>query len=228
MGEATLGLIEMAPEDLISAFITLFVIVDPPGLAPIFLAVTRGMDDAERRRTALEAALISFGVLAGAALVGEWLLRNLGIGLAAFRIAGGILLFVIGFEMLFDRRQRRKADDASETAAERQAGLAVFPLAIPLMVGPGAITAAVLLAGRAGGDIVDLGLLILVFAAVIGIAFLIFRVSPWLDRVLGHKTQAIFIRLLGVLLAALAVQFVVDGVVAVWTEMSAEAVADPG
>lgn len=216
----------MTIADLISAFITLFVIVDPPGLGPIFLAVTQGMPDAARRRIALEAALISFGVLAGAALIGEWLLRNLGIGLPAFRIAGGILLFVIGFEMLFDRRQQRKANDASETAAERQAGLAVFPLAIPLMTGPGAITAAVLLASRAGGDIVDLGLLILVFAIVIGMAFAIFRLSPWLDRVLGHKTQAIFIRLLGVLLAALAVQFVVDGVVAVWSEVTGDAAVE--
>ncbi|MGD9738627.1 MAG: MarC family protein [Bauldia sp.] len=216
----------MTIADLISAFITLFVIVDPPGLGPIFLAVTQGMPDAARRRIALEAALISFGVLAGAALIGEWLLRNLGIGLPAFRIAGGILLFVIGFEMLFDRRQQRKANDASETAAERQAGLAVFPLAIPLMTGPGAITAAVLLASRAGGDILDLGLLILVFAIVIGMAFAIFRLSPWLDRVLGHKTQAIFIRLLGVLLAALAVQFVVDGVVAVWSEVTGDAAVE--
>jgi len=174
-------------ELLISTFVTLFVIVDPIGLVPIFLAVTHGMSGRERRRAAVEAALVSFGVLAGALLIGEWLLRNLGIGLPAFRIAGGVLLFVIGFEMLFDRRQRRKADDASDVVQERQSGVAIFPLAIPLMSGPGAITAAVLLSSNADGDAASLLSLLGVFALVIGI-----------------------------LLAALAVQFIVDGIAEVF------------
>ena len=199
-------------ELLISTFVTLFVIVDPIGLMPIFLAVTHGMSNRERRRAAIEAALVSFGVLAGALLIGEWLLRNLGIGLPAFRIAGGLLLFVIGFEMLFDRRQRRKADDASDVAEERQSGLAVFPLAIPLMSGPGAITAAVLLSSNADGDAVSLLSLLGVFALVIGITFAVFLLAPWLERVVGRKSQSILIRLLGILLAALAVQFIVDGI----------------
>lgn len=202
----------MSADVLISAFVTLFVIVDPIGLAPIFLAVTQGMSKAERRRTAIEASLISLGVLAGALFVGEWLLRNLGIGLPAFRIAGGILLFVIGFEMLFERRQRRKADNATDVAQDRSSGLAVFPLAIPLMAGPGAITAAVLLAGNADGDIVSLLLTLGVFVVVIAIAFAVFLLAPWLERVFGQKAQSILARLLGILLAALAVQFVVDGI----------------
>jgi multiple antibiotic resistance protein len=206
----------MSVEELISAFVTLFVIVDPIGLGPIFLGVTQDMAPAERRKTAIDAALISFGVLAGAALIGEWLLTSLGIGLPAFRIAGGLLLFVIGFEMLFDRRQRRKAEDATETAAERQSRLAVFPLAIPLMTGPGAITAAVLLSGNADGDPWSLALLIAVFALVIGMAFGVFLLAPWLERVVSHKAQMVFVRLLGLLLAALAVQYVVDGVRAVF------------
>ena len=197
---------------LISTFVTLFVIVDPIGLVPIFLAVTHGMSRRERRRSAIEASLVSFGVLAGALLIGEWLLRNLGIGLPAFRIAGGVLLFVIGFEMLFDRRQRRKADDASDVVQERQSGLAIFPLAIPLMSGPGAITAAVLLSSNADGDAASLASLLGVFALVIGITFAAFLVAPWLERVFGHKSQSILIRLFGILLAALAVQFVVDGI----------------
>jgi len=199
-------------ELLISTFVTLFVIVDPIGLAPIFLAVTQGMSRKERRRVAIEAALVSFGVLAGALLIGEWLLRNLGIGLPAFRIAGGLLLFVIGFEMLFDRRQRRKADDASDAVQERQSGLAIFPLAIPLMSGPGAITAAVLLSSNADGDAVSLLSLLGVFALVIGITFVVFLMAPWLERVVGHKSQSVLVRLLGILVAALAVQFIVDGI----------------
>ena len=202
----------MSADVLISAFVTLFVIVDPIGLAPIFLAVTQGMSRAERRRTAIEAALVSFGVLAGMLFVGEWLLRNLGIGLPAFRIAGGILLFVIGFEMLFERRQRRKADDATDVAQDRQWGLAIFPIAIPLMAGPGALTAAVLLASTADGDLVSLLSLLGVFAVVFGIAFVVFLAAPWLERVFGQKAQQILARLLGILLAALAVQFVVDGI----------------
>lgn len=203
----------MESAELVSAFVTLFVIVDPIGLGPIFLAVTEGMTPAERRRTAIEAVLISFAVFAGAALIGEWLLRNLGIGLPAFRIAGGILLFVIGFEMLFDRRQRRKAGAASRVARERQSGLAVFPLAVPLMSGPGAITAAILLAGSAEGDAVSLILLLAVFAVVNGMALAVFFAAPWFERVLGQKAQTVFVRLLGILLAALAVQYVLDGVI---------------
>ncbi len=202
----------MTADALISAFVTLFVIVDPIGLAPIFLAVTQGMSKAERRKTAIEAALVSFGVLAGALLAGEWLLRNLGIGLPAFRIAGGLLLFVIGFEMLFERRQRRKADSAADVAEDRQSGLAIFPLAVPLMSGPGGITAAVLLSGSAGGEIGNIAALLGVFALVVGIALAVFLAAPWLERVFGHKAQSILARLLGILLAALAVQFVIDGI----------------
>jgi len=197
------------PSQLISAFVTLFVIVDPIGLGPIFLAVTDGMTAAEKRRAALEASVISFGVLAGAALIGEWLLRNLGIGLPAFRIAGGILLFVIGFEMLFDRRQRRKAGDATDAGSS---GVAVFPLAVPLMAGPGAITAAILLSGAAGGEILGVASLLAVFAVVIGISFAALIAAPWLERVTGRKAQTVFVRLLGILLAALAVQYVLDGI----------------
>ena len=202
----------MAFDALISAFVTLFVIVDPIGLAPIFLAVTRGMSRAERRRTAIEAALVSFGVLAGAALIGEWLLENLGIGLPAFRIAGGLLLFVIGFEMLFELRQQRKADGATDVAQDRQSGLAIFPMAIPLMAGPGALTAAVLLAGAAEGELIDIAAILGVFAVVIAIAFSVFLMAPWLERVFGAKAQSVLARLLGILLAALAVQFIVDGI----------------
>ena len=198
-------------EDLINAFVTLFVVVDPIGLAPIFLGLTRGMDPVARRMTAAEASAIAIAVLAGAALFGDWLLRTLGIGLPAFRIAGGLLLFAIAFEMVFEKRVRRKASEAEEAAHEVHAGLAAFPLAIPLMAGPGAITASILLAGRAGSDPLRVALLLLTIAAVVLICLVVFLLAPKLERLLGLTGQMVFTRLLGVLLAALAVQYVVDG-----------------
>lgn len=201
--------------DLVAAFVTLFVVVDPIGLGPVFLGVTQGMARPERQKTAREASLVAFGVLVGAALIGQWLLTKLGIGLPAFRIAGGLLLFVIAFEMVFDRRQKRKTDDANSAAQERDVGFAIFPLAIPLMAGPGAITASILLAGQTDGDILRFVLLIVVMAIIIGICFALFQVAPRVEAFFGRKAQMVFTRILGVLLAALAVQFVVDGIVLV-------------
>ena len=201
-------------EDLITAFVTLFVVVDPLGLAPLFIGITRGMGK-DRTSIASQASLIAFAVLAGSALIGDWLLRSLGIGLPAFRIAGGLLLFAIAFEQVFERRQERKARGALEPARKPEAGLAAFPLAIPLMAGPGAITACVLLAGRTGGDPRRMAMLFVVIGAVIALCYVAFRLAPQLERVLGEKGEIVFARLLGVLLAALAVQYVVDGVLAV-------------
>src|SRR3569833_2207093 len=118
---------------LISGLVTLFVVIDPIGLGPIFLGLTAGMPAKLKRKIGLEASIIAFFVLAGSALFGDWLLAKLGISLAAFRIAGGLLLFAIAFEMVFERRQRRKADSA--TNSEHSSSIAAFPLAIPLMAG---------------------------------------------------------------------------------------------
>jgi multiple antibiotic resistance protein len=202
-------------DDLITAFVTLFVVVDPLGLGPIFLGLTRGMGSVARRRIATEASGIAFAVLAGMALVGDWLLRKLGIGLPAFRIAGGLLLFVIAFEMVFERRQQRKTDDAVSATHEGHVSVAAFPLAIPLMAGPGAITASVLLSARADGEPLQLVLLLAIIGVVVLICLLVFLLSPTLEKLLGHKGQIVFARLLGVLLAALAVQFVLDGILEV-------------
>lgn len=197
--------------DLASALATLFVVLDPPGMVPIFLTLTSGLAHAVKRRIAIEACIVAFFVLAGSALFGTWLLNALGIGLPAFRIAGGLLLFSIAFEMVFDRRQRRKADDA---APRRDTNIATFPLAIPLMAGPGAITACILLAGQAGGNWLQLGLLLGVIAAMVIITLGVFAASRLLGKLLGVRGLAVTERLLGVLLAALAVQYVADGVLA--------------
>ena len=197
-------------QNLISDFVTLFVVVDPIGLGPIFLALTIGLSAPVKRVIGIEASIISFCVLAGSALFGDRLLSALGISLAAFRIAGGLLLFAIAFEMVFERRQERKSHDAPAQSAN----VAAFPLAIPLMAGPGAITACVLLGTRAGGNVLELGLLIGLIAAMLLLCLLIFATSGTLARILGPRGLVVAGRLLGVLLAAMAVQFVADGVIA--------------
>ena len=196
----------------ISALLTLFVVVDPVGLTPTFLAITHGLPRAARRSVALRASLIAGAVLVGTALIGDWLFRMLGISLAAFRIAGGLLLFSIAFEMLFGVRMRREGQAAEQALEEHVRNVAAFPLAIPLLAGPGAITATVLLAGRADGNLILLGVLLAVVALVAVACFVAFIFAGQIGRLLGMTGNIVLSRLLGVLLAALAVQFVVDGI----------------
>jgi multiple antibiotic resistance protein len=200
---------------LVTALVTLGVVMDPIGLAPTFLAVTDGMSAAERRRVALRAALIAAAILMGAALIGDWLLRTLSISLPAFRIAGGLLLFSIASEMVFGVRIARATREAAEAAEERVRNVAAFPLAIPLMAGPGAITATVLLASRAAGDPTRLGVLFGVIVAICAACLVVFLVANRIGQLLGITGNVVLTRLLGVLLAALAVQFVIDGVRAI-------------
>jgi multiple antibiotic resistance protein len=200
----------------ISALLTLFVVVDPIGLTPAFLAVTHGLPRAARRSVALRASLIAGAILIGAALIGDWLFRTLGISLAAFRIAGGLLLFSIAFEMLFGVRMRREGEAAEQAVEEHVRNIAAFPLAIPLLAGPGAITATVLLAGRADGNLLLVGLLMVVVVVVAVACFVAFIFAGQIGRLLGMTGNIVLSRLLGVLLAALAVQFVVDGIRAIW------------
>jgi multiple antibiotic resistance protein len=196
----------------ISALLTLFVVVDPVGLVPSFLAVTEGLPLKARRSVALRASIIGGAILVGAALLGDWLFRTLGISLPAFRIAGGLLLFSIASEMVFGVRLRRESEAAEEAVEERARNVAAFPLAIPLMAGPGAITATVLLSGRADGNLPLMGLLITVVVLVATACFVAFIFARWISRLLGLTGNIVLSRLLGVLLAALAVQFVVDGI----------------
>jgi multiple antibiotic resistance protein len=197
---------------VLAALVTLLVVVDPVGLTPAFLGVTAGLPRPARRQVALRACLIAFAILAGAALAGDWLLRTLSISLPAFRIAGGLLLFSIASEMVFGVRIARQSETAGKAVEEHVRDIAAFPLAIPLMAGPGAITAAVLLAGRAGGDPFRLGVLIAIVAAVMAACLVVFSFAGQVERLLGRTGNTVLSRLLGVLLAAMAVQFVVDGV----------------
>jgi multiple antibiotic resistance protein len=198
--------------ELINAFTTLLVTTDPPGLAPIFLGLTAGMNAAQRKQTALRGTLIAFIILSVFAFTGAGVLSLLGISLPAFRIAGGFLLFFIAFEMIFEKRQERK-EKTSETAITRDhiQNLAVFPLAIPLISGPGSISATILLAGNFPTFLQRMQL-IGVIAVVFALILAALVIADRIDRYLGQTGRAILTRLLGVLLAALAVQFVIDGV----------------
>jgi multiple antibiotic resistance protein len=200
---------------LVSALVTLLVVVDPVGLTPAFIGLTAGLPRAARRQVALRAALIAFAILTGVALIGDWLLRMMSISLPAFRIAGGLLLFSIASEMVFGLRITRQSQDADKAVEEHVRNIAAFPLAIPLMAGPGAITATVLLAGRAGADPIRVALLIAIIAIVMAVCLVVFFAASRIERWLGITGNTVLSRLLGVLLAALAVQFVIDGVKAV-------------
>jgi multiple antibiotic resistance protein len=197
---------------LLNALATIIVLIDPPGLAPIFLGLTNGMNRAQRFQVALRGCIIAAVILSVFAITGSAILSLLGITLGAFRIAGGLLLFWIAFEMIFEKRQERH-----ETTAERAitqdhiSNIAVFPLAIPLVAGPGAISAIILLSGSFQGP-VERAELVGVILICILILFGTLVVAERLDRFLGATGRMILTRLLGVILAALAVQFVIDGV----------------
>jgi len=197
---------------LISAFVTLVVVVDPIGLVPSYLAITHGLPQSARRNVALRAALIAAGILAGSALIGDWLLRVLSIGLPAFRIAGGLLLFSIASEMVLGVRIERQSQQAEQAIEEHVRNIAAFPLAIPLMAGPGAITATILLAAHSDRDSMRLTVLLGVIVAVLAICFVVFALAARISKWLGVTANVVASRLLGVLLAALAVQYVIDGV----------------
>ena len=200
---------------LVSALVTLVVVVDPVGLVPTFLAVTHGLPQQARRRIAVRASIIAAAILAGTALLGDWLLHQLGITLPAFRIAGGLLLFAVASEMVFGVRTERQSKQAEDALEEHLRNVAAFPLAIPLMAGPGAITATLLLAGQASGKPISLAVLIAVVVVVCALCLGVFLLANRVDRLLGITGNVVSSRLLGVLLAALAVQYVIDGVRAV-------------
>lgn len=201
---------------LITAFVTLFVIIDPIGLTPMFMALTQGMNAARRRAIALRACLTAIVILTLFSAFGESVLGFIGISMPAFRVAGGILLFLTALEMLFERRSKRRAgqarlDDESEAVAEDDIpDPSVFPMAIPLIAGPGSIATMILLSGQKPG-LEGLVLVVSVMIAVVAVAFAFFLISGLLARALGRTGINVVTRLLGMLLAALAVQFVLDG-----------------
>ena len=198
-----------------SALATLLVVADPIFLSALFLGVTHGMSNQHRREVAFRASVIAFAILVAAGLAGAQLLELLGISLSAFRIAGGLLLLSAAADMVFDRRASREKKTADEAISiDHVRNIAAFPLAIPLMAGPGAITAMILLAGRAEGQMYLLAALFAVAALVMLSCYIAFLGAERISKVMGVTGRAVITRLLGIILAALAVQFIIDGVVA--------------
>ena len=194
-----------------SAFITLLVIIDPPGCAPIFASLTRGTDAAHRRRMAIRSSVVAWCILIFFALLGEALLAKLGISLASFRLAGGIMLFIIALEMVFEKRTERREERAKEIEGTPEAeDISVFPMAIPMIAGPGSIATIMLMIGRADGP-AEWGVVLGAMTAVIVLTLLALLAAGPLMKLIGAKLEAMITRVLGVILAALAAQFVIDG-----------------
>lgn len=193
----------------VPAFVTLFVVMDPIGLTPLFLTLTQGMNKHQRRVIALRAAAVAGILLTLFAFFGDNLLGALGISMAAFRISGGILLLLTALDMLFERRTKRRKD-TSEKTIDAEDDPSVFPLAMPLMAGPGAIATMILLSGQGEGYSGTM-LALVVMAMVLLITLVLFFAANLLERVLRETGITVLTRVLGILLAALAVQFVLDG-----------------
>lgn len=192
---------------LITAFVTMFVVIDPIGLAPLFVALTQGVPERQRRSIAIRACALGMAILIAFGLFGEAVLGFIGISMPAFRVAGGILLFLTALDMLFERRTKRREDQTEE---EDFNDPSVFPLAIPLIAGPGAIASVILLTGQKPGA-EGLVLVLAITALVLGVCLAFFLASGLLERALGKTGITVVTRLLGMLLAALSVQFVLDG-----------------
>lgn len=198
-------------ELFLSAFVTFFVVIDPPGCAPIYAGLTKGASPAQARSMALRATWIASIILLIFALFGQQLLGALHIELNSFRIAGGLMLFFIAFDMVFEKRTQRREERAEKIAATPEIeDVSVFPMAMPMLAGPGAIAAVMLLMNEADGWPDKFEVLAALGAVLIITAAALVAAGP-LIRLLGDKVEAVITRLLGVLLAALAAQYVIDG-----------------
>lgn len=199
-------------ELLFDTFIILFVVVDPIGLAPMFAALTRDDTPRQRRRLALRGVLIAGGILVTFVIVGDALLRALGIGVPAFQIAGGVLLFLLAVDMLFARHSGlRSTTEREQREAAQRKDISVFPLAIPLIAGPGALTTVLLMVGEQGDNPAVIGATLVVVILVLAIALGSLLLSGRLLRLIGETGANVVSRVLGVILAALAAQYILDG-----------------
>lgn len=195
----------------LSAFITFFVVIDPPGCAPIYASLTKEANAVQRRNMAIRACLVAAIILFVFALFGEQLLGALHIELNSFRIAGGIMLFLIALDMVFEKRTQRREERAQKIIDTPEIeDVSIFPMAMPMIAGPGSIASVMLLTGQNEG--VDRAAIILgALALVLVLTLLALLAAGPIMRVLGPQTEAVITRLLGVLLGALAAQFVIDG-----------------
>ena len=205
-------------EQAVAAFVTFFVLIDAPGVAPIFVSLTAPGGSAYARKMAIKSVFVAALILFFFAFAGAWLLGALGISLDAFRVAGGVLLFLIALEMVFEKRQARQKNRADQVLADEEASgrlddVSVFPLAIPMIAGPGSIATAMLYMQNAGGDGVGIGIVSFAIAANLVLAGLIFLVAGPLIRVMGDQIAGAITRIFGVILSALAIQMIIVGVI---------------
>jgi len=196
----------------LDSLIIMLVVVDPIGLTPIFAALTHGESAAARRKMAVRGTLIAAVILVVFALAGDHLLRLLGIGMPAFQIAGGVLLFLLAVDMVFARHSGlRSTTEREQKEAETKKDISVFPLAIPLIAGPGALTTMLLMVGEQGDDPAVLVAVLAVLLVVLTITLVALLLSERIMAFLGETGANVISRVLGVILAALAVQFALDG-----------------
>ncbi|MDJ0947280.1 MAG: MarC family protein [Alphaproteobacteria bacterium] len=197
----------------LQAFVTLFVVIDPPGCAVIYAVLSRGDPPARRRSQAIRGTLVAALILIAFAVGGEWLFSLLGIGLSAFRIAGGILLMLVAINMVFAQRSHvRQPTKDEESEAIQRDDISVFPLAFPLIAGPGAMTSVVLLGGLGNGGVTVLGIVLATLAVVLAVTLACLLAAARLADMLGVTGVNVLDRIFGVILAALAAQFVLDGI----------------
>ncbi len=197
-------------ELFVSSFITFFVVIDPPGCAPIFAGLTAGASAAHRRAMAVRAVFVASLILLMFALVGRMLLHALGITLESFKIAGGIMLFLIALDMVFEKRTERREDRAEKVKGNPEVDVSIFPMAMPMIAGPGSIASVMLLMSRSEG--LERWVVLGALATILVLTLVALLLSASIMRVLGARIEAVVTRVLGVLLAALATQFVIDGI----------------
>lgn len=200
---------------LSAVFVTFFVVIDPIGVTPIFAGLTQGTSPAHRRKMAIKSVGIATIILLGFAYGGEWLLSALGVSLDAFRAAGGVLLFLLALDMIFEKRTERREERAEKLSAETHAkgeDISVFPMAIPMVAGPGAIASIMLYMSGASGDVVQQGVILAAMFANLLVCLVLFLAAGPLMRLMGDTVAAMITRILGVILAALAAQFIFDGI----------------
>ena len=200
-------------ELFLSAFAVLFVIIDPPGCAPIFATLTRGTSRKHQVEMAFKSVFIAAVILSGFAFVGEFVFSKLGISLDSLRIAGGIMLFIIGLNMVFEKRTEKRKDRAEEVldTIKDPEDISVFPMGIPMIAGPGTMASLLILMGRADNWHQELTIMIALLSVLL-ISLIAVLISGPLIKLMGETFTNILTRILGVLLATLAAQFVLDGI----------------
>lgn len=199
---------------LIQTFLTLFVVIDPVGLMPIFITLTGKHSEEQQEQIARQAVLVAAGIMLVFALSGNWLLRYLGISIEAFEVAAGILLLKIALDMVFTKVEGETVEEEKE--AQLSEDVSVFPLAIPLLAGPGTLASILIFTSEeAHSDLLSLVMILAIAAVVLSITYVLFRFSKKLADLLGYTGVLVVTRVLGVLLAALAVQYIINGVIVV-------------